>query len=83
MTSQRRCALCGGTQRFSHRSYAGGGAAMAVFRCTTCGTTSAAPVPQDSTSSRPRQRSRKAPVDEGPPANPVLDPETARRLLEG
>jgi hypothetical protein len=78
----RHCALCGAVLRFSHRGYAGRGATVAVFRCTACGATSTAPLPADAAEAR-RPRTRKPPVDEGPPANPVLDPEIARRLLEG
>ncbi len=79
---RRRCAKCGGELRFSHREYAGRGTSSAVLRCAGCGdvirdsareTTQA---PQRHTSKRHRD------LDAGPPANPVLDPELAARLLE-
>ncbi|HZU77602.1 MAG TPA: hypothetical protein VFA70_12615 [Dehalococcoidia bacterium] len=78
----RRCRECGAEVRFSHREYAGRGAQMAVFRCTRCGVTDSAPVPRDAPVARGRSR-RKAPIDEGPPENPVLDAETVKRLLGG
>lgn len=78
---QRRCQICGGEMRFSHREYAGGGATAPIWRCRACGGLSrdAARV-RDEAAPSPRSRNRK-PVDEGPPENPVIDPELARRLL--
>ena len=66
--------------RFSHREYAGRGSQLAVFRCRACGATARAPVPHDAEGKR-IVRSRKSPVDEGPPDNPVIDPETAKKLF--
>ncbi|MBV8445923.1 MAG: hypothetical protein JOZ92_08420 [Candidatus Dormibacteraeota bacterium] len=78
----RRCPACGAEMRFSHREYAGHGKQLAVFRCTACGATSRAPVPGEG-DMRTGLRSRKPPVDEGPPDNPVIAPELARKLLGG
>ena len=77
----RPCALCGGALRFSHRERARGGADVVVLRCRGCGATVSHAASGDS-DDRSRPRSRKPPVDEGPPQNRVLDPELARRLLE-
>ena len=81
------CITCGGETHFSHRQYAGSGRTVAVYRCLTCGAvTTGTPMLQSESSKDARARtgrSRKhAGYDEGPPGNPVLDPETARRLLE-
>jgi uncharacterized protein with PIN domain len=79
---RRRCAKCGGDMRFSHREYAGKGMSAAVLRCASCGDVirdaarESAPVVQRHTSKRHRD------LDEGPLANPVLDPDIAARLLE-
>jgi len=54
-----------------------------VFRCTACGLTTTAPVPVAAWAEKSERRSRKPPVDEGPPDNPVIDPELARKLLDG
>ena len=79
---RRRCAKCGGEVRFSHREYAGKGTSAAVLRCAACGEVirdaarETVQAPQRHTSKRHRD------LDAGPPANPVLDPELAARLLE-
>jgi hypothetical protein len=78
----RRCAACGGELRFSNREYRGRGQSVSVFRCAVCGTlvrdvARAAPAPEPSRGGRSRRRTG---FDEGAPANPVLDPETAARL---
>jgi uncharacterized protein with PIN domain len=79
---RRRCTKCGGDLRFSHREYAGKGMSAAVLRCAGCGDVihdtarESAPVTQRHTSKRHRD------LDAGPPANPVLDPEIAARLLD-
>jgi hypothetical protein len=59
-----------------------------VLRCAACGHTVLGGTQSDADrnadrSSGGRGRSRRhRPVDEGPPTNPVIDPEVARRLLE-
>jgi hypothetical protein len=70
--------------RLSHREYAGAGSSTVVLRCTACGRTATGFTGSDAdrraaTTGRSR---RRQPIDEGPPANPVLDSEVARRLLE-
>lgn len=79
-----RCPRCGATMRLSHLEYAGRGLEAPVRRCPACGEVvrGAARAKQSPSANRSSRRAR-APVDEGPPANPVLDPETARRLLGG
>jgi uncharacterized protein with PIN domain len=78
---RRRCLSCGSELRFSHREYAGKGASAAVLRCSGCGDVirdsarESVQAPQRHTSKRHRD------LDAGPPANPVLDPELAARLL--
>ncbi len=79
---RRRCARCGGELRFSHREYAGKGTSAAVLRCAACGDVvrdaarEAVQATQRHTSKRHRD------LEAGPPANPVLDPSIAARLLE-
>jgi uncharacterized protein with PIN domain len=79
---RRRCPSCGGELRFSHREYAGKGTAAAVLRCAGCGdivrdsARESVQAPQRHTSKRHRD------LDAGPPANPVLDPELAAKLLQ-
>jgi hypothetical protein len=55
-----------------------------VLRCASCGRTvsTAARSDADRRAAGPGRSRRHQPVDEGPPTNPVLDPQTARRLLE-
>jgi hypothetical protein len=70
--------------RVSHREYAGAGSSTVVLRCASCGRTATGSTSSDAdrrAASTGRSR-RHQPVDEGPPPNPVLDPEVARRLLE-
>ena len=83
-TPPRPCPRCGAPLRVSHREYAGAGTSTAVLRCTGCGQTVSGPTRSDAErSSANRGRSKKRqPIDEGPPANPVIDPELARRLME-
>ena len=79
-----RCPNCNAALYFSHVEYGGRGSEVPVLRCSGCGNVIRG-------QSRPRQarsadrssRRARAPIDEGPPANPVLDSETARRLLDG
>jgi uncharacterized protein with PIN domain len=79
---RRRCPACGGELAFSHREYASRGTSAAVLRCKTCGDVvrdaarEAPPAAQRHKSKHHRE------LDAGPPANPVLDPITAARLLE-
>jgi predicted Zn finger-like uncharacterized protein len=80
----RPCPQCGAALRVSHRVYAGAGASTVVLRCAACGhslqgTTRSDADREPSNGGRSR---RHQPVDEGPPPNPVLDPDLARRLLE-
>ncbi|MFZ0919840.1 MAG: hypothetical protein WB807_15165 [Candidatus Dormiibacterota bacterium] len=79
---RRRCAKCGGELRFSHREYAGKGTSAAILRCAACGD-----VVHDAareTVNRPQRHTSKhhRDLDAGPPANPVIDPALAARLLE-
>ena len=69
--------------RTSHREYAGGGTSVSVLRCPSCGHTVAGAARSDADRRPAGGRSRRhAPVDEGPPSNPVIDPALAARLLE-
>jgi len=68
--------------RFSHREYAGKGMTAAVLRCAGCGD-----VVRDAARAAAQQAQRHhsrhhRDLDEGPPANPVIDPEIAARLLD-
>jgi hypothetical protein len=80
----RPCPHCGGALRTSHREYAGAGSSTTVLRCSSCGrVVTGAPRSDAERSAQGTGRSRRhQPVDEGPPSNPVIDPELARRLLE-
>jgi hypothetical protein len=78
-----RCPQCGAALRFSHIEYAGRGQEVAVRRCSSCGAVvRGEPRPRPASGGRSKRRPR-APLDEGPPANPVIDAEIARRLLNG
>lgn len=69
----------------SHREYAGGATSAVVLRCSACGHTQKEAARSDADRSPAPgggRSKRHRPVDEGPPPNPVLDPELARRLLE-
>jgi hypothetical protein len=69
--------------RVSHREYAGAGSSTVVLRCASCGRTAAGSTSSDAQRRANTGRSRRhQPIDEGPPPNPVLDPEVARRLLD-
>lgn len=83
----RACRHCGAATRFSHTVYVRAGESLALYVCSSCGTAyrggSRGGDQQPGRDSRPGGRaSRRPPVDEGPPANPVLDEETARLLRE-
>ena len=72
------CKECSGQLRLSHRQYRGRGESVAVYRCQSCGATMTR-----AASSQPKVvRSRKPPVDEGPPQNFVIDPGVAAKLLQ-
>lgn len=77
-----RCPECRAVLRFSHIEYAGRGQEIAVRRCTSCGAVvRGQPRPRQAKTGGRSERRARAPLDEGPPANPVIDPEVARRLL--
>jgi rubredoxin len=86
LPANRGCRLCGAATRFSHTAYQRAGVSVALYVCTSCGTTyrggtrggdEAAPQVRGGG----RERRRPA-IDEGPPANPVIDDATARALRE-
>lgn len=83
-TPRPPCPRCGADLRTSHREYAGAGSSTVVLRCGACGHTVRGAVRSDAErQERDRGRSKRhRPVDEGPPTNPVIDPELARRLVE-
>jgi predicted Zn finger-like uncharacterized protein len=80
----RPCPHCRAPLRVSHRTYAGAGSSTVMLRCTACGHSVTGATRSDAErGSANRGRSRRhQPVDEGPPTNPVIDREVARRLLE-
>lgn len=86
LPGNRGCRLCGAPTRFSHTAYVRAGESVALYVCTSCGTAFRGGVrggDQDGRGPRPGGRpSRRPPVDEGPPANPVIDEDMARRLRE-
>jgi rubredoxin len=86
LPGNRTCRLCGAATRFSHTAYVRAGESVALYVCTSCGTAYRGGVrggDQPGGSARAGGRERKRPpVDEGPPANPVLDEATARLLRE-
>ncbi len=80
----RTCPRCDAPLRVSHREYAGAGTSTTVLQCSGCGHTIRGATRSDAErqAASGGRRARRAPVDEGPPTNPVIDPELARRLLE-
>jgi hypothetical protein len=68
----------------SHREYTGAGTSRTVSLCSACGHTvrEAARSDADRAPGNRGRSGRHRPVDEGPPTNPVIDPELARRLLD-
>ena len=83
----RSCRLCGAATRFSHTAYERAGVSVALYVCTSCGTAyrggRRGGDDQPATPVRSGGRERRRPsIDEGPPANPVLDETTARMLRE-
>ena len=82
--ARRACPRCGGALVRSHREYAGRGESRDVRRCRDCGNTVTGAARADAAGDGRGGRSRRhQPVNDGPPSNPVLDEETARRLLDG
>jgi uncharacterized protein with PIN domain len=79
---RRRCSKCGGELKFSHREYAGRGASAAVLRCSGCGEVIRDAVREAPPAAQRHKSKHHRDLEEGPPANPVLDPITAARLLE-
>jgi ribosome-binding protein aMBF1 (putative translation factor) len=88
LPANRGCRLCGAATRFSHTTYVRAGESVALYVCTSCGTAyrgGARGGDQQHAGRDTRsggRASRRPPVDEGPPANPVLDEDTARLLRE-
>lgn len=81
---EQRCTECRAVMHFSHVEYAGRGLEAVVMRCPACGAVARGqPRPRRQQAPGRSKRRERAPVDEGPPSNPVIDPEMARRLLEG
>jgi ribosome-binding protein aMBF1 (putative translation factor) len=88
LPANRGCRLCGAATRFSHTTYVRAGESVALYVCTSCGTgyrggARGGDQHQAARDARSGGRaSRRPPVNEGPPANPVLDEDTARLLRE-
>ena len=85
LPANRSCRLCGAPTRFSHTAYQRGGVSVALYVCTACGTAFRGGLRGGDDRPAPARggRERRRPsIDEGPPANPVLDEATARRLRE-
>lgn len=79
-----RCPNCKAPLYFSHVEYRGRGSEVPVLRCSGCGNVVRGQSrPRQARSAERSRRRARAPIDEGPPSNPVLDPETVRRLLGG
>jgi hypothetical protein len=78
------CPTCNAALHYSHVEYGGRGSEVPVLRCSGCGSVvRGRPRPRQARTKERSSRRTKAPIDEGPPANPVIDPEIARRLLGG
>jgi ribosome-binding protein aMBF1 (putative translation factor) len=87
LPGNRMCRMCGAATRFSHTAYVRAGESVALHVCTSCrtayrGGARRADDPPRGESRRVGRERRHAPVDEGPPANPVLDEATARMLRD-
>ncbi len=65
---------------WSHRQYLGRGRSAAVYICTGCGLAYRGREGQPEVA--PARRRQRPLPDQGPPDNPVLDAELARRLQE-
>ena len=79
------CRACGGRTRRSHSEYVRRGEEVAVHLCVGCGRAyrGAAGARGERAERRDAERRSRRPLpDEGPPANPVIDEEMARRLRE-
>lgn len=81
LPGSRRCA-CGGELRRSHVAYVGRGESVTVMVCRGCGRAYRGATRQAGADDSPSRRSRRPLPAEGPPDNPVIDAETARRLRE-
>jgi hypothetical protein len=77
----RRCQICRGEMRFSHREYAGKGSVAPVWRCTACGALARESARAAEPREAPASRRKRQLVDEGPPQNPVISPDVAAKLL--
>jgi hypothetical protein len=86
LPANRSCRLCGSPTRFSHTAYQRAGVSVALYVCTSCGTVFRGGTRGGDDQPAPARgggRERRRPtIDEGPPANPVLDEATARMLKE-
>lgn len=85
LPANRSCRLCGSPTRFSHTAYQRAGMSVALYVCTSCGTAFRGGIRggDEPAPARSGGRERRRPaIDEGPPANPVLDEATARMLRE-
>ena len=86
LPGNRACRQCGAQTRFSHTAYVRAGESVALYVCTSCGTGyrggSRGADDRQQRDNRPMRDRKRPPVDDGPPANPVLDEATARMLRE-
>jgi len=86
LPANRACRQCGAATRFSHTAYQRAGVSVALYVCTSCGTAfrgGARGGDDAPAQARNAGRERRRPtIDEGPPANPVLDEATAAMLRE-
>lgn len=79
MSQIRQCTVCGSVVAFSHREYSGKGMERAIWLCTGCGAIERSEA-RPRSEKVPERKSRKRPVNEGPPENPVIDSATAEAL---
>ena len=86
LPANRSCRLCGAPTRFSHTAYVRAGESVAIHVCTSCGTAFRGGMRggdrPEVPSKAAARASRRPPVDDGPPANPVLDEATAALLRQ-
>ena len=79
---EARACPCGGAVRWNHTAYLGHGESAGVYTCQRCGLAYHGPLRVRSDPGRGRRHQQTPAVAlGGPPANPVLDPATAERLL--